>query len=280
MSGEVFKGLFPILSTQLFKLTNEEEIHNGFQFKDGLNIDTVSFNPQGECQPGGIYFTDIDNLPTWTNYKNTDMKYARKVLLLDESVIYIEKGKYKANEIFLEERIDLADLPCWSDEEFCIKAASMSDLSVKYIKNPTDKIKIIALDEYPFLINDILDSPTISEDLQLNIIDIDGYFLKNLLMKGVHVSEKVQLAAVRKTGYAIEYLLENYVDVSEDVQLASVRNSRQSLEFLLKHGIKVSEKVQIEAVSLYDDALKQLLDHNIDVSEKVSAALYIKNCNQ
>jgi hypothetical protein len=43
---------------QLIKLTNIEENHNGFQFNTGLNIDTVPFNPSGDCKPGGIYFCE------------------------------------------------------------------------------------------------------------------------------------------------------------------------------------------------------------------------------
>jgi hypothetical protein len=30
--------------------------HNGMVYKEGLNIDILSFNPSGDCEPGGIYF--------------------------------------------------------------------------------------------------------------------------------------------------------------------------------------------------------------------------------
>ena len=62
MSGEKFCTFFPNLSKRLVKLTNETECHNGFQFKTGLNEDTIPFDPTGECKKGGIYFTDIDNI--------------------------------------------------------------------------------------------------------------------------------------------------------------------------------------------------------------------------
>jgi len=38
LTGIEFKQLYP--NTLFYKLTNETENHNGFQFKTGLNIDT------------------------------------------------------------------------------------------------------------------------------------------------------------------------------------------------------------------------------------------------
>ena len=39
-----------------FKLTNAKCIHNGFTFKEGLNIDTNPITPM-ECSKDGLYFT-------------------------------------------------------------------------------------------------------------------------------------------------------------------------------------------------------------------------------
>src|SRR5579872_4963253 len=43
------------------KLTNETETHNGFQFKDGLNVNAEIFLPFIDCTYGGIYFMEIKN---------------------------------------------------------------------------------------------------------------------------------------------------------------------------------------------------------------------------
>ncbi len=73
-TGLKFKEKFP---QQMIKLTNRLENHNGFQFKTGLNVDFIPFNPKVECQPGGIYFCSIENIFKWLNYSNSEMIYYR-----------------------------------------------------------------------------------------------------------------------------------------------------------------------------------------------------------
>ncbi len=41
---------------RFFKLTTHNELHHGFQYTTGLNIDSLQFNPTGECSSGGLYF--------------------------------------------------------------------------------------------------------------------------------------------------------------------------------------------------------------------------------
>ena len=41
------------------KLTNESCIHNGLEFKEGLNKDTMEFNSEKICGPGGYIFAII-----------------------------------------------------------------------------------------------------------------------------------------------------------------------------------------------------------------------------
>ena len=52
------------MGTKYVKLTNKENIHNNFTFKDGLNTDTIPISSD-ECNPGGIYFTSLDNIHHW-----------------------------------------------------------------------------------------------------------------------------------------------------------------------------------------------------------------------
>ena len=49
-------------SKKLYRFTKDNEIHNDFQYKDGLNIDHLEFYPYETCTKGGLYFVDEDNI--------------------------------------------------------------------------------------------------------------------------------------------------------------------------------------------------------------------------
>ena len=55
-TGKEFNELNKITNNIYIKLTSKDGIHNGYQFKEGLNEDTMQFNPTGNCTSGGIYF--------------------------------------------------------------------------------------------------------------------------------------------------------------------------------------------------------------------------------
>ena len=48
---------------KFYKVTNEEEVHNGLQYHDGLNVDPIPFNPTGPAALGN-YGTNYSTEPT------------------------------------------------------------------------------------------------------------------------------------------------------------------------------------------------------------------------
>src|SRR5579875_3340782 len=94
-----------------FKITNEEEIHHGFQYVDGLNILTEEFQEEGSCVQGGFYFTDIKNILKFLDYGI----YLREVTLPTDDpdfkmVLDPQGDKWRANKIILGKRYLLSDL--------------------------------------------------------------------------------------------------------------------------------------------------------------------------
>lgn len=91
-----------------YKILNREENHNGMQYKTGLNVDILPFNPSGGCEDGGIYFAKEDIL-AFLNYGC----WIREVTLPDGEEVYEnpngEPKKWKAHRVILGERrkIDL-----------------------------------------------------------------------------------------------------------------------------------------------------------------------------
>src|SRR5579872_4720412 len=100
LTGKEFNTLFP--NVEFVKLTNAKEKHNDFEFKDGLNTDTIVFNPNESCMPGGLYFTLKELAYRWIRYSTKFMKYMRKVTIPDDASVYIEDEKFKADKFILE----------------------------------------------------------------------------------------------------------------------------------------------------------------------------------
>lgn len=52
---------------QFYKLLSSNLRHLGFQYKEGLNINTEEFIPGGSCEPGGLYYTSHQWIGRWFN---------------------------------------------------------------------------------------------------------------------------------------------------------------------------------------------------------------------
>lgn len=87
------------------RLTVENENHNGFQYKTGLNVDHLPFNPNSACEPGGLYFCDFMNFAIFIDYNDKNCKNLRYVTIPDNANIYIESLwgiiKYKTDRFIL-----------------------------------------------------------------------------------------------------------------------------------------------------------------------------------
>jgi len=84
-----------------YKFTNEQEIHFGLQYHDGLNIDILPFNPSGDCRSGGIYFTNTQNILSFWGV------WLREVILPEGEPIYENPGKpkkWKVHQVILSPR--------------------------------------------------------------------------------------------------------------------------------------------------------------------------------
>lgn len=91
-----------------FKITNTKEIHFGFAYKTGLNIDSVPFQSNGSCCAGGLYFTTIDHIEEFYSFGC----HLREVYLPTDHIdfrIVVDGNKFRANMIILGARYSLFD---------------------------------------------------------------------------------------------------------------------------------------------------------------------------
>jgi hypothetical protein len=109
---------------QKVKVLTYDLIHNGFQYQDGLNTDTVPFNPSGSCKPGGLYYTTLEFMPNFIGYGT---KIAN-VEIPPESKIYAdpEGKKWKSSSVVLSNILPLKDHPCWADQAYCLAAVKQN----------------------------------------------------------------------------------------------------------------------------------------------------------
>ena len=117
----------------LVKLTNEHDIHNKFPYYPGLNNDILEFNPNGECQKGGLYFIAFRNFAKWVYYGKQKMKYILDVTITDDAKVYVESNKFKADKIIISNKRKIKDLDVWNDEENCLNAVKHNIQLVKYV---------------------------------------------------------------------------------------------------------------------------------------------------
>jgi len=96
-----------------FKIFNEEDNHNGFQYVDGLNVDSVPFNddPTKSCVEGGFYFSDTEHICDFLFYG----KYIREVSIPDDAKMVKDSdgNKWRSDKLFLNERKDLSKVETW-----------------------------------------------------------------------------------------------------------------------------------------------------------------------
>jgi hypothetical protein len=99
------------MQTPKLKITNENEIHHGYQYKDGLNILQQPFQKEGSCVPGGFYYTDEKNLRHFYNYGI----WIRCIEVPPDALIVKDPNetcgvKWRCDKIILKEKYPLYDL--------------------------------------------------------------------------------------------------------------------------------------------------------------------------
>jgi hypothetical protein len=113
-------------------------IHHGFKYQRGLNIDTVPFNPTGSCLPGGLYFSDKENIVNYLGHG----KLIAYLELPEDARIYKDPdgNKWKADKIIIKDIKNIEDFEGWTEYEFCVAVVENDVKALQYVKEQADKI--------------------------------------------------------------------------------------------------------------------------------------------
>jgi hypothetical protein len=101
---------------QFYKLLSDDLRHNGFQYKEGLNIDHVPFNPNGSCERGGLYYTSYEWIGSW--HRN-HWPLIANVTLPPDALVYPEPcgTKWKADRLVLSNIRPIGDFLAEQSEQ-------------------------------------------------------------------------------------------------------------------------------------------------------------------
>lgn len=91
---------------KFYKIINEKNNHNGMSYKYGWNVDILPFATDGECVPGGIYFTDERHILSWCDFGYT----IREITVADDEPVYVGEGKFRAHKVFMGKKQSLLDV--------------------------------------------------------------------------------------------------------------------------------------------------------------------------
>lgn len=213
-----------LVKNQFWRICKPDKIHNGYEWHEGVNIDTLPFNPEGSCQPGGLYFTTYKNLLYYVDDKYPLMDYwIARVHLDNNEPVYQESmhlTKWKAHQVTLGNMRQIKDLT-EADRYSLIKTDEWGNSLQKYDESRREELWLKVLKAYPTYIQ-LIDDPT--DLMGLTAVKDDGMILQYVK----HQTEEICLTAVSNDGLSLQYVL----DQTEKVCLAAIEEDFDALKFV------------------------------------------------
>ncbi|AVL94325.1 putative ankyrin repeat protein [Megavirus vitis] len=244
------------MSSELFlKVTNKEECHNKYPYKDGLNKleDKFNDNPKDSCVPGRLYFCKPEHIHYYFGYGI----YLREIYLpIDNPDFKMVKdpegNKYGANMIILAKRRSLADPETWEfmigqGLDLCAYNGLAAKNAIKHGYFPI--IKKILKDKY----NINVYKNIFSEQLKNAVLNGDLDKVKELVENGADITTDKNFAIknAASNGFLnmVMYLVKNGANIHADNDYA-VRHALAN-EHLDVAKYLVSVGANIHAVNNY-----------------------------
>jgi len=160
--------------------------------------------------------------------QSIDHEQFKKVTNINKDILIGFYNKYKK---VIENAQDINKM----SDDLQIKMIKSDSNYFKKIENPSEKVKLAAVNFLGFLIKDINDP---SEDVQITAVEESGDNIKYLYEKGISPSEGVQLVAVNNSPASIQFIK----GPSEKVQLQAVHKNSRSIKYIKNPTEKVINK--------------------------------------
>ena len=172
------------------KCLNNELIHWNFQYKIGLNEDTILFNPSGSCKSGGLYFTTIENVNKFLDY---GLNIA-VIQLCTDAEFYIDPTgmKFKTNKFIIKEILP-------QTEELCVLAIQQDGMGLRHVQEQTEELCRMAVQQDGMALRYV---QVQTEEICRIAVQQDGLALKYVRKQ----TEELCRMAVQQNGLALQYV--------------------------------------------------------------------------
>ena len=191
LTGEEFNQILKERKLTLEKFFNTKELHNGYQYTNGHNVDPSPFNSSRECQKGGFYFfANRACLRTiWSIHFKISHK--REISIPDDAQVYIEKDKCKSDKLVLGERTDLSEEECifyfqmiddcLKTQEMCIKVLEREPMYFNYVPNKykTPEMCENVVERYPQAFQTV-PIECMTQEMCETVAEINPFFLERM----------------------------------------------------------------------------------------------------
>jgi hypothetical protein len=229
----------------MYKLLAADLCHNGFTYKEGLNVDTLPFNPVGACEAGGLYYTSFEHIPKWYA---SDWPLIADVTVPDGARVYEEPcgTKWKADQLVLTNIRPLSEFLAGLDEATLLKFLTKDCHMLQHVVNKTDALCQAAVRKCGCVLQWV---PKPTHAMCLAGVQKDGMSLHYVRDQ----TPAICLAAVQRDGNALAY-----VNVQTDeICLAAVRQDG----FALKYVHNQTEEICLVALTQQPYARKYVKIH-------------------
>lgn len=173
----------------------DKNLNYGLKYKEGLNIESGMINPSDSCVPDSLYFcAENDCHKFWKDY---DEAYISEITISDDTKVYVECEKFKADKLILNKIMEFCDMP----DDFWMEILCYDCAALKYIK----------LDNVCY------------EEICEQVVRHDGYALEHVKKQ----TEKICTFAVKTNGMALEFVMPEYQ--TEEIYKLAVQENAYAL---------------------------------------------------
>jgi len=198
-------NLNPDVNKTYYKVLKKDMKHFGHLYKLGINEDKIQFDPHEICGPGGLYFCNFEDVVRWLTIDD-DNEYIAEIKLLEDSKVVEQSYKFKTNKFVVQNLVLITDFLEKNNLEE--KAVANSGLALKYVKNQTPELCLMATSQYSSVVKDIV-NPT--PELLLDIVKRQPYsiyYIKNQ-------TPELCLTAVKEKPRTLPYIRDLSVEICE-----------------------------------------------------------------